>query len=101
MRSEDCLTIEEKAKEPLQKYIQEVSNTRCVNLLRYLRRGEVSNFSEADANKLFDELVDNEFSLESIYMDIIFPALVTSGLLTKSNLEEIRKLVNNPPQAMQ
>lgn len=101
LTSQDSVAIEDKAKEPLQKYIQEVSNTRCVNLLRYLRKGEVPNFSMEDSHKLFDELVDEGYSLEKIYLEIIFPALVTSGLLTQSNLEDIQRAVDNPSQAMQ
>lgn len=59
-------------------------------LLRYFRKGggEV-NFSDEDSYNFFDELADNDFALEDIQTKIILPTLQVSGLLTKSDLDNI------------
>ncbi len=98
LASSDCLEIEKKTGKAMQEYIQSVSNTSCVNLLKYMRRSKVPTFSEKDANALFDTLIDNDYSLEKIYMDIIFPTCVVSGLLTQSNLDDLRRAVNSPEE---
>lgn len=87
--------IEKKSGKSVLEVIQTVSVTNCVMVLKYMRRGEVQNFSENDANALYDEFVDNGYSLQSIYMDVIFPACVESGLLTKSDLDKIQEAVNS------
>lgn len=96
LTSSDAQEIEKKTGKSALEVIQSVSNTNCAMILKYMRRGEVPQFSNEDANKLYDELVDNGYSLQSIYMDIIFPACVESGLLTKSDLDRIKEAVNNP-----
>ena len=96
LTSSDCIEIEKKTGKPVQEYIQNVSNTACVTLLKYMRRSTNPTFSEKDANALFDKLVDNDYSLESIYMDIILPTCVVSGLLTKSNLDELKSAMADP-----
>lgn len=106
MVSADILELEKKTGTPMQQYIQKVSNTSCVTILKYMRKPFIQNISEKDANILFDELVDSGYSLESIYMDIIFPACVVSGIITEEDYEKIKNAVNekgdeeipNPPQ---
>lgn len=98
LASADCVEIEKKTGMAMQEYIQKVSNTTCVNLLKYMRRSKVPAFSEKDANALYDKLIDNDYSLEQIYMDIIFPTCVVSGLLTQSNLDDLRRAINNPEE---
>lgn len=89
----DSLEIEKKTNTPLQQYIQSISNTNCINLLKYMRKSSIPNFSEKDANELYDLLVDDGYSLESIYMDIIYPACVVSGVLTQEDYDKIKQAV--------
>lgn len=87
--------IEKKTGKSVLDVIQSVSITNCVLVLKYMRRPEVPQFSEVDAEQLYDKLVDNGYSLQTIYMDIIFPACAESGLLTKSDLDKIKEAVDS------
>lgn len=99
LTSSDAIDIEKKNNTPLQKYIQQVSNTNCVNLLKYMRRSRIPNFSDKDANELFDQLVDEGYSLESIYLKIIFPACVVSGVITQKDMDKIQEAIDNPQES--
>lgn len=94
LTSSDCETIEDKAKMPILDFMTNVSMTNCVTLLMYMRRSEIPNFSKKDANALFDELADNDFALEKIYTDIVFPTGVVSGLLTQADLTKALSMVD-------
>lgn len=88
LTSQDSIKIESQSKTKLLDYIQDYSVTTIINLLRYMRKGGGEpNFSQQDAEKFFDQLVDNEYAIETIITDIIMPTCQVSGLLTKSDLE--------------
>lgn len=89
LTSEDMVKIEEKNKVKLLDYIQDYSITTIINLLWYMRKGADRNFAKEDANRLFDELADNDWALEDIMKKIIFPTCQVSGLLTKSDLNKV------------
>lgn len=91
--SGDALELEDKYKMSLQEFIQKISNTNCVTLLKYMRKSSDAGFTNTKANELFDELVDNGYSLQSIYMKVIFPTCVVSGILTQEDLDRINKAV--------
>lgn len=91
LSSKDCLEIEEKKKCKMLDFIKDYSYTTIITLLRYLRKSETPNFSQDDACKLMDELVDNGYTLEKIVFDVIYEALVVSGFLTKEELEETKR----------
>lgn len=90
LTSGDCITIEEKTKLPILKYIQQTSMTTITTLLMYMRRSEVPNYSMKDAGMLYDKLIDNGYTMEKIVYDVIYEALVVSGFLTKEQLEEVK-----------
>ena len=90
LTSQDSIKIEKTYNVKPFDYIQDYSITTIINLLRYMRRGGGEpSFSQDDAEKFFDELVDNEWSLEKIVKEIIMPTCQVSGLLTKSDLQRI------------
>ena len=67
-----------------------------------LRRGVEKSYTKNDTYKFFDELTDNEWSLEDIMMKIVYPCCQVSGLLTKSDLEKIQdKITNRNEEAIQ
>ena len=70
--------------------IQDYSMTTIVLLLQYLRRGELPQFSMDDAHNLYDKLIDNGYTLETILFDVIYEAMVVSGFLAKDDLESIK-----------
>lgn len=91
LTSEDCLKIEKNYNVKLLDYIQDYSITTIINLLRYmLQGGKGETISQNEAQKFFDELVDNDWAIENIVSDIIMPTCQVSGLLTKSDLQMIQ-----------
>lgn len=94
LKSSDCLAIEKKTGTKILDFIQDYSMTAIITMLTYLRRGEKDNFSEKEATELYDKLVDNGYTMERIVFDIIFEALVVSGFLDKSQLDEMKTTKN-------
>lgn len=102
LTASDATFIEEKKKVKLLDLISDYSITTICYLLRFLRKGAgEGNFSDKDAQDLFDKLADNDYALEDIQTKIILPALQVSGLLTKSDLENIMNKVAEKKQATQ
>lgn len=90
LTSLDATNIEKKANKSILEIISEASMKNTCMLLRYfVRGGGKTNFSEEDSYNLFDELADSGYALETIQTEIILPTLQVSGLLTKSDLENI------------
>lgn len=90
LTSNDCMTIEKQTGKSFADYISEMSMTTVVTLLRYMRRSDVYNFDQEDASKLYDTLIDNGYTLETIISDIIMETLVVSGFMKKDDLQAIK-----------
>lgn len=91
MTSQDSIKIEETYKVRLLDYVQDYSIKTIVNLLRYMRKGAgEKSFSQDDAEKFFDELVDDGWTVQTIIEKVILPACVASGLLAESDLQNIQ-----------
>lgn len=91
LTSQDSIKIEETSKMRLMDYIQDYSIKTIVNLFRYMRRGGgEKSFSQDDAEKFFDDLVDAGWAIQSMIEDIIMPTCVASGLLKESDLQMIQ-----------
>lgn len=90
LTTNDCKQIEKKNNMSILDYVQNVSITTISNLIMYMRRSEVPNFSEKDADDLLDKLIDNEYTLEDIMYNVIYEGLVVSGFLKKAELEEMK-----------
>lgn len=86
----DCKQIEKKSNMSILDYVQNVSITTISNLIMYMRRSEVPQFSEKDADTLLDKFIDNDYTLEDIMFKVIYEGLVVSGFLKKSDLEEMK-----------
>jgi hypothetical protein len=93
--SSDMKTIESKNKISLLDYVSHVSITMITNMLMYLRRPEVPNFSATDSEKLYDELIDAGLTMEEVYINIIMEALVISGFMKKEDLEQLKGKAEN------
>jgi len=90
LTSSDMKIIEKFTGVSLLDYVTNVSITMLTTMLRYLCRANTPNFSEKDADKLYDELVDSGLAMENIYLDIIMEALVVSGMMKKEDLDEMK-----------
>ena len=90
LTNSDCITIEEKAKKKMLDYIQDYSISTLTNLLMYMVRSSEPTFSLKQAGALYDELVDNGYTIEKILYDVIYEGLVVSGFLTSDQLADIK-----------
>lgn len=90
LTSNDCMIIEKTSGKSILDYIQELSVTTIVTLLRYMVRSSIENFSEKDANKLFNDLVDDGYTIKEIVEDVLMEALSVSGFMSKEELEEMK-----------
>ena len=93
LTSGDCITIEEKTKTKILKYIQDTSITTITTLLMYMVRSSQPTFSLKDASALYDKFIDNGYTMEKILYDVLYEGLVVSGFLTKEQLMEIKEEV--------
>lgn len=89
--SSDMKTIERTTKTKLLDYVSDYSITAITNLLRYMSRPAIPNFSEKDAESLYDELVDSGLTIENIVQDVIMETLVVSGFMKKEELDEVKE----------
>lgn len=87
----DCKQIEKKTGMSILDYIQNVSMTTISNIIMYMRRSDMPQFSERDADALLDKFIDNDYTLEDIMYDVIYEGLVVSGFLKKTDLIEMRE----------
>lgn len=90
LTSNDCMVIEKFSGMSILDYIQNLSVTTIVTLLRYMVRSSVENFSEKDASKLYNDLIDEGYTIKSIIEDVIMEALSISGFMSKEELEEMK-----------
>ena len=88
--SGDMKLIEKTTGASLLDYVSNPTITMMTNMLRYMNRPNIPNFSEKDADKLYDELVDAGLTMENIYLDIIMETLVVSGFMKKEELDEMK-----------
>lgn len=94
LTSSDAVQLEKKSNTKLLDLINDYSMSNICRLLRYFRRGGGDvNFSDEDSYNFFDELADNGYALEDIQTKVILPTLQVSGLLTKGDLENVMKKV--------
>lgn len=91
LTSKEMTELEKRTNRKLLEILQDDSINSIITVLKHMRRFEVPNFSHDDACELFDELADAGYSLERIEKEIIMPACVASGLLTKSDLTKALK----------
>lgn len=72
-------------------YIQDYSINSVINILKLALKGAGQDFSRDEVEDFYDELIDNEWSLERIVMDIIYETAVISGFLKKTDLETMKE----------
>ena len=88
--SSDMKLIEKFTGMSLLDYVSNPTITMITTMLRYMNRPNIPNYSEKDADKLYDELVDAGLTLENIYLDLIMETLVVSGFMKKEELEAMK-----------
>lgn len=93
LTSNDCMVIEKFSGKSILEYVQSMSMTTIVTMLRYLRRSELPNYSEKDAQALYDKLVDNGYTISRIVNEIILEGLAVSGFMSREQLEETQQVV--------
>ncbi len=88
--SGDMKLIEKLTGTSLLDYVSNPTITMLTTMLRYMSRPAITNFSEKDSEKLYDELVDAGLTMENIYLDVIMETLVVSGFMKKEDLEDMK-----------
>ena len=88
--SSDMKLIEKFTGMSLLDYVSNPTITMMTTMLRYMMRANIPNYSEKDADKLYDELVDAGLTMENIYLDIIMETLVVSGFMKKEDLDTMK-----------
>lgn len=91
LTSENAYMMEEKMKKSILEFLQEESMTMVLTTLRYMRMWEQPQFSIKDAQKLYDNLVDNGWTYKRIIQDIIYETLVVSGFLEEAEWTEMKQ----------
>ena len=90
LTSNDCMTIEKQSGKSFTDFMGTMDMTTVLTLLRYMRRSSQHDFNIEDASNLYDKLVDNGYTLETIVSDVIMETLVVSGFMKKADLEAIK-----------
>lgn len=93
LKSKGSIELERKYGKTIFDLISSPSVTNICILLKYMRKGEIENFSDDDSYNLYDELVDNGYTIEKIMDEIIYPTLVVSGFLSQADLEKATESV--------
>lgn len=91
LNSIDCEKIEKTYNCTLIDYVQQGSVTSLVTLLQYMRAGAGETFTRNMAYGFYDELIDSGYTIEKILMEIIYETLVVSGVISKEDLDDIKK----------
>lgn len=89
--SGDCVTLEKETKKSIIEYIQDESITMVTTMLRYMRMFEDRTITINQAQKLYDELIDDGWTYKKIIQDIIYETLVCSGFLEETEWKEMKK----------
>lgn len=91
LNSSSCEQIEKTYNCRLLDFVQQGSVTSLITLLQHMRIGAGENFTRNMANGFYDELVDNQYTIEKILMEIIYPTLVVSGVLSQEDFDSIKE----------
>ena len=92
LTSNDCMTIEKSSGKTITEFFGNLSMTTVITLLRYMVRSSQNNFDMEDASKLYDELIDAGYTLETIISDVIMEALIVSGFMKKEDQVKVEKI---------
>lgn len=93
LTSNNVCEIEKKNNKSIIEIMQDISQTNVVNMLMYMRRFEIPNYSLKEANELYDKFIDNDYSMQDVVFDVVYEALVVSGIMLKKELDHLRKVV--------
>ena len=93
LTSEAIIEIEKKNNKSILDLMKEVSQTNIIMMLMYMRRFEISNYSQKEASELYDKFIDNEYSMQDVLFKVIYEGLVVSGVMTKGELSQLKEVV--------
>lgn len=90
LTADDCEQIEKTYNCTLLDYVQQCSITSIITLLQRMKKGAGESYTRKMTQELYDELVDSGYTMATILDEIIYEALVISGVITKEDLDNIR-----------
>lgn len=91
LTSNNAMALEKKTGLKILDIFQDYSMSSIVTMLEYMCKNDENNnqFSSKEANSLYDELVDNGYTMYDIVFKVIYEGLVVSGFLTHKELEDM------------
>lgn len=94
LNSSACEQIEKTFNCTLLDFVQQGSITSIITLLQHMRAGADTKFTKNMTYGFYDELIDEGHTIESILMEIIYPTLVVSGVLSQEDFDNIKEDLN-------
>lgn len=91
LTNDNICSMEERCKKSIQEIITDVSFNNLTMIMRNMRKGDTSDFR--NAGEFIDYLVDEGYSLETIFTEIVYPACVESGIITKNDLNNVMEAI--------
>lgn len=94
LTSSNCVALEQKTGKNILDLVQDYSITNITRILEYMCKSKEANFGQKEAQQLYDELVDNGYTLYDIIYKVLYEGLVFSGFLTEEELKEMIETVD-------
>ena len=94
LTSSNCVALEQKTGKNILDLVQDYSITNITRILEYMCKSKETNFGQKEAQQLYDELVDNGYTLYDIIYKVLYEGLVFSGFLTEEELKEMIEAVD-------
>lgn len=101
LTSANICQIEKEKKKSIVEIMQDISQSNIIDMLMYMCRFDTKDFNTKQANELYDELIDEGYSMQDIVFDIIYETLVISGVMLKKELEQLRTVVGIQTEKVQ
>ena len=91
LTTSDSMIIEKKTGKSVLEFIGEIGSiTNITTMLMYMVRSSNPTFNEKQASELFDDLIDEGYTISTIINDIILEALQISGFMSAEELKAMK-----------
>lgn len=98
LKGTSIVDIEKKNNTSIQVYCGTPTYEHCATLICEMLKSSMQRFSFNEALNLIDDMIDDGYSLETIYTDVILPTCVISGVFTERDSNELLEAITNKTQ---
>lgn len=99
LNSNSIIEIEKKNNTSIQVYCGTPTYEHTATLLNHMLKSSIPHFSFGETQQLMDSMIDEGYSLETIYTDVILPTCVLSGVFTEKDSNELLEAITNKTQS--